>query len=362
MLENSMEQVSQNEAGIRRGNEMATPETAFVHNAWYVIAESSEVGRTPLARTVLGLSVVLYRTEAGAVVALRNRCCHRSFPLSDGRLDGDILECGYHGLRYDAGGRCVQIPMQKSVPASVRVRAFTTIERGPFVWIWMGQEADASQFPVQSWMEDPSWDKGWSYLHVKGSYVHLHENLLDLSHLSFLHAKTFGTPEYALAPVETKIEGRDVQVWRHVQCHLPPVYGQPLGWTGEKALRSSGSQFVSPGLHVNTGIFKNLDRPEASETSRPTVKVAQLITPETTNTSHYWTLIARNFALGDEKVGEFMLQQTLTAFREDVFAIGRITDLEELEADVPFQEISLPTDKAGVTMRRMLKQLADAER
>src|SRR3954468_13175226 len=100
-----MEQASQRDEGSRRSNEMATPETAFVHNTWYVIAESSEVGRTPLARTVLGQSIVLFRTEAGAVVALRNRCCHRSFPLSNGRLIGDIIECGYHGLQYDPTGR-----------------------------------------------------------------------------------------------------------------------------------------------------------------------------------------------------------------------------------------------------------------
>src|SRR2546426_3807511 len=118
--------------------EMANAGTAFVHNAWYVIAESSEVGRTPLARTALGRSIVLYRTQSGAVVALQNRCCHRSFPLAHGRVDGDTLVCGYHGLRYDPTGRCVEIPMQKTVPSAVKVRAYTTIERGPFIWIWMG--------------------------------------------------------------------------------------------------------------------------------------------------------------------------------------------------------------------------------
>jgi vanillate O-demethylase monooxygenase subunit len=211
-------------------------------------------------------------------------------------------------------------------------------------------------------MEDANWGKEWSYLHIRGSYVHLHENLLDLSHLSFLHSKTFGTPEYARAPVEMRIEGRDIQVWRHVECHLPPVYAQPLGWTGQKALRSSGSQFVAPGLHVNTGIFRNLERADDQDKeTRPTVKVAQLITPETAYTTHYWTLIARNFAMDDGAIGEFMLKQTLAAFHEDVVAIGRITDIEQLEEHIPYQQISLPTDRAGVTMRRRLKEMADSE-
>lgn len=354
--------IAANTAG--RNCEMATAETPFIHNAWYVIGESAELGRTPLARTVLGESIVLFRTEAGLAVALQNRCCHRSFPLSHGRLEGDTLICGYHGLRYDTTGRCVEIPMQKSVPSSVKVRSYCTAERGPFVWIWMGDaaSADLAAIPHQEWMDHPEWDTRSGYLHVKGSYVYLHENLLDLSHLSFLHASTFGTPEYARAPVETRITDEDIQVWRHVQCKLPPIYAEPLGWTGARALRSSGSQFIAPGLHVNTGMFRNLDRPESGQVTLPTVKVAQVITPETPRSTHYWTLLARNFAGGDAKIGDFMLTQQLAAFREDVFAIERITELQNLEANHPFQEISLPTDKAGVVMRRWLRSLAERER
>lgn len=345
------------------GGDMADAETPFIHDAWYVIAEATEVTRTPLARTVLGTSIVLYRTEAGAVVALQNRCCHRSFPLVHGRLEGDCIVCGYHGLRYDATGRCVEIPMQQSVPSSVRVRAYRTEERGPFVWIWMGDaaKADPATLPHQEWMSSTDWDQRWGYLYVKGSYVHLHENLLDLSHLSFLHATTFGTPEYARAPVETKIDGDVIEVWRHVECRLPPIYAEPLGWQGERAMRSSGSRFVSPGLHVNTGIFRNLDSP-GKNTVQPYIRVAQVITPETARSTHYWTLQARNFARGDAAMGDFMIGQQLAAFREDVFAIEQIDTLQRLEAGRPFREISIPTDKAGVIMRRRLKQLSDLER
>lgn len=350
-------------SGPSAGHEMATAETPFIHNAWYVIASGAEVGRTLLARTVLGHSIVLYRTASGAAVALQNRCCHRSFPLSHGQLEGDTLICGYHGLRYDTSGRCIEIPMQKSVPAAVHVRAYATLERGPFIWIWMGaaSAADPAALPHQEWMQHQDWDIEWAYLHVVGSYVHLHENLLDLSHLSFLHARTFGTPEYARAPVEMRLEGDDIQVWRHVQCQLPPIYAEPLGWSGAQALRSSGSQFVSPGLHINTGIFRKLDQAEEAA-QLPTVKVAQLITPESARSTHYWTLQARNFARGNATIGAFMIEQQLAAFREDVVALERITALQTLEAGLPFQEVSLPTDRAGVLMRRRLRQLAELER
>ena len=117
--------------------EMAEAGTPFIHNAWYVIAEGCEVTRTPMSRVVLGRSIVLFRTKAGVAIALQNRCCHRSFPLVHGKVEGDTIVCGYHGLQFNTAGRCVGIPMQKSVPSSVKVRAYRTVEHGPFVWIWM---------------------------------------------------------------------------------------------------------------------------------------------------------------------------------------------------------------------------------
>lgn len=345
--------------------DQADSNTPFIRNAWYVIAQSAEVSRTPMARTALGTSVVLFRTQGGAVVALANRCCHRSFPLVHGTVDGDTIVCGYHGLRYDTTGKCIEIPMQKSVPASLRVRGFRTAEKGSFVWIWMGDENTAATDgpPHQEWLDHPDWAVRVGYLYVKGSYVHLHENLLDLSHLSFLHARTFGTPEYARTPVEIDCENGKLEVWRHVRCELPAIYARPLGWTGARALRSSGSRYVSPGLHVNTGIFRNLDLPEEAQSPQPMVKVAQLVTPESPVTTHYWTAQARNFATGDEAMGDFMIKAQVEAFKEDAFALQQITEMQALSAaDGGLQEISIPTDKAGVLMRRQLKKLADLER
>jgi phenylpropionate dioxygenase-like ring-hydroxylating dioxygenase large terminal subunit len=342
--------------------EQADSTTPFIRNAWYVIAQSAEVGRSPIARTALGTSVMLFRTLGGAVVALANRCCHRSFPLVHGTLDGDTIVCGYHGLRYDTSGKCIEIPMQKSVPASLRVRAFQTVERGPFVWIWMGEKPGKDPPPHQEWLDHPDWAVRVGYLYVKGSYVHLHENLLDLSHLSFLHAKTFGTPEYARTPVEMNCEGENLEVWRHVQCELPAIYARPLGWTGARAIRSSGSRYVAPGLHVNTGIFRNLDLPDEAQSPQPMVKVAQLVTPESAVTTHYWTAQARNFATTDAEMGEFMIKAQVEAFKEDAFALQQISEMQALAAEDGTQEFSIPTDKAGVLMRRQLKKLADLER
>lgn len=345
------------------GAARADQHTALIRNAWYVAARSAEIGRELLARSVLGTSTVMFRREDGQAVALQNRCCHRSFPLVDGQLDGDILTCGYHGLKYDANGVCIEIPMQQRKPSGIALKAYRLIERGGFIWLWGGRfdDADESSLPHAEWLESPQWKAEVGYLHIKSSYVHLHENLLDLSHLSFLHAASFGTPEYARAPVEIQIEGHDIQAWREVECVLPAIYAKPLGWEGMKARRRSGSQFVAPGLHINTGILTNLELPLGQQQPQPTVKVLQLLTPETQHTTHYWYAQCRNFEVGNDAMGAFMLKANEAAFQEDQVALERITVLEQLDRDPDYFEIDIATDRPGIAMRQYLKACADAE-
>jgi phenylpropionate dioxygenase-like ring-hydroxylating dioxygenase large terminal subunit len=342
---------------------MANRTTPLIRNAWYVAARGDEITRKPMSRLLLGRSMVLFRRENGDAVALQNRCCHRSMPLSEGKLEGDTLVCRYHGFRYDCSGRVVEVPSQPQPPASIGVRSYPVRERGPFVWFWAGdpEHLDESALPHQEWLESDAWDRYSGYLHIDASYVHMHENLLDLSHLSFLHETTFGTPEYARAPVELTIEEPNFEVWRHVECELPAIYSKPLGWTGQKALRSSGAQFVAPGLHVNTGIFRNLERPESGQQPLPTIKVAQLITPETQDTTHYYYCAARNFVRHDGAISDFMQKAQFAAFSEDVYALQHIRAMQDCDTDAEFFEIDVAADQAGVAMRRYLKKLADAE-
>lgn len=342
---------------------LADADTPLIRNAWYAVALSAEVGRAPLGRDVMETSLVLYRDQAGTAVALQNRCCHRSFPLAHGRLEGDAIRCGYHGLLYGSDGRCLEIPMQDSVPARLCLRRYPLIERPPFLWAWFGapEAADPALLPHPPWLGDPAWDLYVGYLAIAASYVHLHENLLDLSHLSFLHEKTFGTPEYARAPVELEVNGSDIQVWRHVECHLPDIYAVPLAWQGERVRRSSGSRFVAPGLHVNTGILANLERPAEPGVALPTIKVAQVITPVDRGRVHYWFAGCRNFARNDPAIDAFMCKAQVAAFSEDQFAMEAIARLAAIDRAEPFVEQHIPTDAAGIAMRRHLRALAAAE-
>src|SRR5271168_1181912 len=122
----------------------------LLKNQWYVAAFDDELGRTPLARTILGEDLLLFRTEAGIAAALENRCAHRRLPLLSGRLVGDTIECGYHGLVYDFTGRCIKIPGQSNHTDAPVVHAYPVVERHRFVYVWIGDPALADPATIVS--------------------------------------------------------------------------------------------------------------------------------------------------------------------------------------------------------------------
>src|SRR6516165_9360698 len=168
----------------------------FLRNYWYVAAYDHEIGRCPLGRIILGEPIVFYRLEDGTPVALEDRCAHRHLPLSMGTLVGDVLQCHYHGLRYDKTGTCVRVPGQDTIPRSARVKNYPVVERYHWLWIWMGDPAlaDPDKITDFHWFDDPNWGAKGEYLHVKGNWQLVVDNLLDLTHLAFVHGTTIGNP------------------------------------------------------------------------------------------------------------------------------------------------------------------------
>ena len=122
---------------------MADRDTPFIEDEWYVVAFAEEIGRALLKRTVLGDRLVMFRTKGGTAIGMEDRCAHRSYPLSAGVLDGDTIVCGYHGLRYNEAGDCIEVPSQIHCPTGIGVRTFPLVERGPFVWGWFGEPSKA---------------------------------------------------------------------------------------------------------------------------------------------------------------------------------------------------------------------------
>lgn len=214
--------------------------TPLLRNAWCVAALADEVTRQPLARRLLDIPVMLYRQQDGTAVALDGRCAHRSFALSRGQIVGDTVVCGYHGACYAADGRCQSVPSQTQVPPGAVVRNLPLLEASVLVWIWPGDPAlaDPALLPHQPWMRDPAWVASSERLHLNANHVRLHENLLDLSHLSFLHANSVGTPDYASAPFDTQLDEAAGEFSLHrsvVPTRLPPLWALPTGLDGVDA-------------------------------------------------------------------------------------------------------------------------------
>ncbi|MDT0510235.1 aromatic ring-hydroxylating dioxygenase subunit alpha [Novosphingobium sp. MMS21-SN21R] len=340
---------------------MADRNTPFIFNEWYVAAFAADVGRELLARKLLGKNVVMFRTEQGRAVALDDRCAHRSFPLSEGTLDADTVVCGYHGFRYDADGDCVEVPSMKVCPAAIGVRAYPLVERGPLLWIWLGDPAlvDPGAIRDTTFMESDAWVCSTGYLWLAGNYVGLHENLMDLTHLSYVHAKSFGTPEYAQAPYKAWLDEGHYKVTRSViPTVLPPVWGDPSGLSEvATAARVATSEFLSPAFHQVGTSFYDSAVPEDVRTVC-SIRTAHLPTPETHETTHYFIVHGRDFALADPGVTQVMHDRLLIAFREDVEALGRLERvLQETPADQLY-EISVASDGPGVAMRRHLLRRA----
>ena len=344
---------------------LADEHTPFIRNAWYVACFSEDVphGR-PFGRKLLGENVAFYRKSDGTVVAMKDRCPHRSFPLSASRVEGDEIVCGYHGIRYDSEGRCKLVPTQAAAPRALQVPTFKAIETAPVIWIWMGDPAVAERTPLPPapWMLNGSgWATSRSYLEVQASYVFLHENLLDLSHLTYLHAATFGTPDYAKAPFETELDSETIIVRRSVQpTRLPPIYAKPLNMQGVDAARIVTSTYWTPGLSVSAVVLRNLEEPEDERTDHH-IRTAQLVTPRDRTSVHYHFIVARDFAVEDKEASAFILKGIQAAFAEDVFALENISRVRREDPDQDFVERSIASDKAGVTLRRRLYALAEQE-
>ena len=336
--------------------------TRFPRNAWYVAARSKELsGERILSRWILGDPVALYRTESGAATALVDRCIHRQMPLSLGHRTGDNIECGYHGLTFAPDGRCVRIPGRDVVPERLRVQSFPLYEEFGLVWIWMGrpEDADVALVPDHHWFRSPGWATAEGTLHLNGRAQLLNENLLDLSHLSFLHADSIGSPEVAETPVRTTFEDTAVRVSRwmsDVTC--PPFFQKVMGIEGQID-RGQIAEFFAPSFHISQTHIKPAGDEDDARLCRQ--MVMHCVTPETRTTTHYFWGVARNFAVDDPSVTDYAVDAVTRVFTQDVEAVEAIEHIiAAWEPSYP-EELNISVDGGPLQSRRIIERMIAAE-
>jgi phenylpropionate dioxygenase-like ring-hydroxylating dioxygenase large terminal subunit len=334
----------------------------FLRQYWYVIAWDHEIPEDGLfSRTVLGEPILVYRT-AGGLTALEDRCCHRLAPLSAGRKEGDCVRCGYHGLKFDASGRCVEIPGSDRVPAAARVRRYPVALRNRWVFVWMGDpaRADPALLPDNFSCDHPEWHYRPGYMHYDVDHRLICDNLLDFSHLSWVHEKTLGgSPLIAQARAEIESVPRGIRVSRRVPSVPAPPYYQRFRRFDGPVDRWFIYDFLVPGiLLMHSGGRPAEDR--ADDLSRAVrLHSCQALTPETAGTTHYFFQQAHHGAQEDTTVAELIFDSLKAAFHEDREMIRAQSRVIAARPDAPM--LTLAMDAALVQYRRLVDGLLTRE-
>ena len=337
----------------------------FLRNCWYAAAWSNDLADTPLAKIFLHEKVVLFRTASGRPAALADQCCHRAAPLSRGEIQGENLACGYHGLQFDTSGRCVLVPGQMQVPPGAQVRSYPVHERWSVLWIWMGDPAlaDPDKIPPLTWLADSKWTVTPGTIQVRSNYQFIVDNLLDLTHVTYVHKKTLaGDPREATTPTRTERLPNGVRVGRWMLDFVPPPLFARAGNFKGNVDRWQFVTWTPPSTVVlDVGCAKaGTGAPQGDRSQGISIWSTHLITPQTETSSQYMFSYARDFALDDPEMSRLLSEGTRATFLEDADIIEALqTNREGGSLD---GLIDLTADAAQLQARRMLKRMIDEER
>ena len=336
----------------------------FPKNGWYAASWAKDLGAVPVARTILDEPIVLFRGDSRKAAALEDRCCHRAAPLSRGEVAGDHLRCGYHGLTFDAQGQCVAVPGQTTIPSGARVRAYPVVERWNVVWIWMGDAArvDDSKIVELPWLDSPDWEGTPGYIKIEANTQLLVDNLLDYTHVSYLHGATIaGDPREATTPTKTERLNDGVRVghWM-IDFNPPPLFAKAGGFTGNVD-RWQHAVWKPPSVvYMDVGAARTgTGAPQGDRSQGISIWSTHLVTPETDTSCHYHFCFARNFGLGDAEMSRLLYEGSRATFLEDKVMLE--AQQKNLSGGAIDGLIHVTADAAQLQARRMLDELLLAE-
>jgi vanillate O-demethylase monooxygenase subunit len=334
----------------------------FIRNAWYVAAWAHEVGRQPLGRRICNDPIVFFRDQNGKVGALEDRCCHRGTPLSLGKVVERGLECGYHGLIFDAGGRCVCIPGQSRIPDTAAVRSYPVVERDEIIWIWPGDpaRADISQIIDYPFHNDhAAWPHKHEVYHIRSNNMLMVDNLMDLTHLGYVHGSTIGGNPMTHVEAKMNITRKENGLY-YIRWMLnsvpPPTYVKAVGFKG-RVDRWQEFEFIAPStiiqwsgaLDAGTGAYDQGKREGGFS-----LRIFHSLTPETDTSCFYFWSTANGYRQDDPAATEQLFQEIGTAFTEDKRVVegqqARLTELGEQGL------VDIQNDAARLHMRRVVER------
>jgi vanillate O-demethylase monooxygenase subunit len=339
----------------------------FPMNAWYVACTADEIDDKPLGRRVCGEALVLYRGPEGRAAALEDFCPHRGAPLSLGAVIEGRLVCGYHGLQMGCDGKTIAMPGQR-VRGFPAIRAFPVVERYGFVWVWPGDAAlaDEAALPVLAWAESPDWAYGGGLYHVACDYRLMIDNLMDLSHETYVHSTSIGQREIDETPTQTVTEGDSVVTSRHMNGIMAPPF-----W--RMALRGAHladdvpvdrwqiCRFTPPShVLIEVGVAHAGNGGCLAEARFKAASiVVDFITPETEHSIWYFWGMARSFSPNDKALTASIREGQSKIFAEDLQMLE--SQQRNLLAQPERALLKLNIDSGGVQARRVLDRILAQE-
>ena len=334
----------------------------MIRNAWYVMAESKNVARELGGVMVCGEPLVYYRTQNGEPVVLDDRCAHRRFSLAKSRLVGDTVVCGYHGFTYEKTGKCVWAPGLATEP-NFGIRRYPCAEVGPWLWVWMGnpERADVAEIPYPKLDEGENWRKVEGYKFNPGNYLLLIENFFDQAHLHFLHGDHVSDLAQATTLPKTLETPPNVIAWRKDTDQVKAgLFAGLAGGDPDELVRVVGMD-TQYGPSLNYGVE---DRYSLEGVENPLYPlrfhVFNAITPKDINGTHQFFQLNTNFDVlqGLDWFRDFSRD---VVFQQDVEAIESMQNAIVNDHRTGKVEFGIASDRFGLTMRRMLKKMKDAE-
>ena len=340
----------------------------FPKNTWYVACTPDEIDEKPLGRKICGESIVFYRGAQGQVAALDDFCPHRGAPLSLGTVTEGKLVCGYHGLEMGCDGKTIAMPGQR-VRGFPAIRSYPVVERYGFIWVWTGDAAlaDESKIKHLEWHDNPDWAYGGGLFHIACDYRLMIDNLMDLTHETYVHASSIGQKEIDEAPCKTTVEGEQVITSRFMENITAPPF-----W--KMALRGNNladdvpvdrwqiCRFTPPSsVMIEVGVAHagqgGYDAPPAHKAYSV---VVDFITPETETSIHYFWGMARKFNPKDKALTASIREGQGKIFSEDLAMLE--LQQRNLLAHPERSLLMLNIDAGGVQSRKILDRLIAAER
>jgi vanillate O-demethylase monooxygenase subunit len=323
-------------------------------DCWYAVAPAADVGTDLMATRVAGRPVVLGRTASGALLALEDRCAHRPYPLSAGRVVGETVVCGLCGFGYGGDGACVSVPTQPHVPRGARVDAFPVVQRHGLVWVWVGTpgRSGLARVPDLPWLDDDAWADTGGVLDVAAGVLLLLESFADVTQVPVVAPDISPVVlQAAPPPLEVVVTETTVALSRQFPPGpLPAWQAAALDLPGEQRLpHDQRGLFLSPAAWVD---HWDVTLPGGSQAR---MRFTQLVTPvDGTHTRLLWR-VSRDFAVADEAVSERFSVMFADYYRRVAAALQ--TQQRVLDTDGPGREVNVSADAAALKVRAIVRQL-----